>query len=211
MTIVSISGLIGSGKDTVSDYLVTMHGFRRESFAGTLKDAVAAVFSWDRDMLEGKTAEARAEREKVDHWWAKKLNMPHLTPRWVLQYWGTDVCRAGFHDDIWIASLERKLEQMRQSDIVISDVRFVNELDMLSNAGAITVCVTRGSNPVWWDIAQQAQYDANAVQTMSSLGVHRSEWDWVGCNFDVELNNDGTKDDLYNLVDTKILKNLEIA
>jgi hypothetical protein len=32
--------------------------------------------------------------------------MPTLTPRWILQYWGTEVCRRAFHDDIWIAALE---------------------------------------------------------------------------------------------------------
>ena len=42
--IIGICGLIGAGKDTIADYLVNVHGFRRESFAGTLKDAVAAVF-----------------------------------------------------------------------------------------------------------------------------------------------------------------------
>ena len=47
--IIGICGFIGSGKDTIADYLVNFHGFRRESFANTLKDAVAAVFGWDRE------------------------------------------------------------------------------------------------------------------------------------------------------------------
>ena len=49
--IIGICGFIGSGKDTAADYLVNSHGFRRESFANSLKDAVAAVFNWDREML----------------------------------------------------------------------------------------------------------------------------------------------------------------
>ena len=97
--IIGLVGLIGSGKDTVADYLVNVHGFRRESFAGTLKDAVAAVFGWDRTLLEGRTRASREWREQVDTWWAARLNMPDLTPRWVLQYWGTEVMRRGFHDD----------------------------------------------------------------------------------------------------------------
>jgi len=42
--IIGFVGFIGSGKDTAADYLVNFHGFRRDSFANTLKDAVAAVF-----------------------------------------------------------------------------------------------------------------------------------------------------------------------
>lgn len=112
--IIGFVGLIGSGKDTCADILVSEGGFKRVSFATTLKDAVSAVFGWDREALEGNTEESRAWREEVDEWWAEKLGMPKLTPRWVLQYWGTDVLRKGFHDDIWIASLESKLLQMKQ-------------------------------------------------------------------------------------------------
>ena len=132
--IIGICGFIGSGKDTVADYLVNFHEFRRESFANTLKDAVASVFGWDRTMLEGRTKEAREWREQVDPWWAARLDMPTLTPRWVLQYWGTEVCRKAFHDDIWIASLENKLRNSRDN-IVISDCRFPNEIESLKQAG----------------------------------------------------------------------------
>ena len=41
--IIGICGFIGSGKDTAADYLVNFHEFRRDSFASTLKDAVAAL------------------------------------------------------------------------------------------------------------------------------------------------------------------------
>ena len=106
--IIGVCGLIGAGKDTVADYLVNIHEFRRESFAGTLKDAVSAVFGWDRIMLEGRTRASRAWREQPDQWWSQRLGR-EITPRWILQYWGTEVCRRSFHDDIWIASLENKL------------------------------------------------------------------------------------------------------
>ena len=79
--IVGFVGFIGSGKDTAADYLVNFHGYRRDSFANTLKDAVACVFGWDRTLLEGRTKEAREWREQVDLWWAERLGMPNLTPR----------------------------------------------------------------------------------------------------------------------------------
>ena len=48
--IIGICGLIGSGKDTAADYLVNFHEFRRLSFAASLKDAVSAIFNWDREL-----------------------------------------------------------------------------------------------------------------------------------------------------------------
>jgi cytidylate kinase len=54
--IIGVCGLIGAGKDTIADYLVNVHGFRRDSFAASLKDAVAAIFGWDRDMIESQIA-----------------------------------------------------------------------------------------------------------------------------------------------------------
>ena len=52
--LIGICGLIGSGKDPVAERLVNEHGYKRDSFAKSLKDAVASMFNWDRDMLEGR-------------------------------------------------------------------------------------------------------------------------------------------------------------
>jgi hypothetical protein len=198
--IIGVCGFIGSGKDTVADYLVNFHEFRRESFAGTLKDAVAAVFGWDRDMLEGKSKQAREWREKVDPWWADRLNMPTLTPRWVLQYWGTEVCRKTFHDDIWIASLENKLRKSNDN-IVVSDVRFPNEIKAIRNLGGKIIWVKRGALPSWYDLAIAANQGSNAgIKGMKDSGIHASEWAWVGTKFDNEIVNDQTIEQLYTSI-----------
>jgi len=195
--IIGICGFIGSGKDTVADYLVNFHEFRRESFANTLKDAVAAVFGWDRTMLEGRTKEAREWREQVDPWWAARLDMPTLTPRWVLQYWGTEVCRRAFHDDIWIASLENKLRNSRDN-IVISDCRFPNEIESLKQAGGSIVWVQRGTLPDWYEDAVSANQGNNmGLNAMKMRKIHASEWAWLGSDFDVVVDNNGSIDDLY--------------
>jgi len=196
--IIGICGFIGSGKDTVADYLVNFHEFRRESFANTLKDAVAAVFGWDRTMLEGRTKEAREWREQVDPWWAARLDMPTLTPRWVLQYWGTEVCRRAFHDDIWIASLENKLRTSKDH-VVISDCRFPNEIASIRNAGGKIAWVQRGTLPDWYDTAIQANRGHNwAMQDLKMRKIHASETAWVGTEFDAVVDNNGTIDQLYN-------------
>ena len=192
-----VCGFIGSGKDTVADYLVNFHEFRRESFASTLKDAVANVFGWDRTMLEGRTAQAREWREQVDPWWAKRLDMPTLTPRWVLQYWGTEVCRKSFHDDIWIASLENKLRNS-QDHVVISDCRFPNEITSIRNVGGKIIWVQRGNLPDWYQVALDANAGHNyAVQELKMRKIHASETAWVGTDFDAILDNNHTIDNLY--------------
>lgn len=195
--IIGVCGFIGSGKDTAADYLVNFHEFRRDSFAATLKDAVSAVFSWDRELLEGRTKEAREWREQVDPWWSKKLDMPNLTPRWVLQYWGTEVCRKGFHDDIWIASLEARLRNSKDN-IVISDCRFPNEIKAIKEAGGKVIWVQRGELPSWHIMAAKANNgDSFAAEKLRALGVHASETAWVGTNFDAIIDNNSSIDDLY--------------
>lgn len=195
--IIGITGFIGSGKDTAADYLVQEFGFRRDSFAATLKDAVAAVFGWDRELLEGRTKQAREWREQVNPWWAERLNMPNLTPRLVLQLWGTEVCRKAFHDDIWIASLESRLVNTRDN-IVISDCRFPNEISAIKNAGGKVVWVQRGVIPHWYDIAVQANKGSkNAVDWLKTEGIHASETAWVGTSFDAVIDNNSSIEDLY--------------
>lgn len=208
--IVGFCGFIGSGKDTAADYLINYHGFRRDSFANSLKDAVAAVFGWDRILLEGRTKEAREWREQVDIWWADRLGIAKLTPRWVLQYWGTEVCRQGFHDDIWIASLENRLLKTKD-DIVISDVRFPNEITAIKNAGGKVVRIVRGKDPDWYEDAKLANAgdrvigSAMAKAKMRASKIHSSEWAWIGNNIDFELDNNGTIDALFEQIKSQVL------
>jgi hypothetical protein len=209
--IIGFVGLIGAGKDTAADYLVNSHGFRRDSFASTLKDAVAAVFGWDRTLLEGRTKQAREWREQVDPWWAERLNMPALTPRLVLQLWGTDVCRRAFHDDIWIASLENKMRHTTD-DIVISDVRFPNEILAIKRAGGTVIRIKRGPEPEWFKWAEDYNRGPNAnpdwaigKRNLERLGVHASEYSWVGGAIDHTVVNDTTIDDLCNQIKNLVL------
>lgn len=205
--IIGICGLIGSGKDTIADYLQNIHQYRRESFAHTLKDAVAHIFGWDRELIEGRTRESREWREQVDPWWAERLNMPDLTPRLVLQIWGTEVARRSFHDDIWIASLENKLRKTTD-DVVISDCRFPNEIKAIRNAGGIVIRVVRGPEPEWYPLAEIVNRGPTrntewrlSKNRLEEYGVHASETAWVGTEFDAVIDNnaDGL-DNLYQQI-----------
>ena len=206
--IIGFVGFIGCGKDTAADYLVNFHGFRRDSFANSLKDAVACVFGWDRTLLEGRTNEARAWREQKDEWWSERLNLT-ITPRWVLQFWGTDVLRNHFHDDIWIASVENKIRKTTDN-IVISDVRFPNEIKAIHDAGGIVVRIKRGADPEWYNDAVTMNSGKSnlgwliAKTKIEELKIHKSETSWIGGKIDYTISNDETIDNLFNQIELLI-------
>jgi hypothetical protein len=207
--ILGICGLISSGKDTIADYLTTSYGFKRVSFAASLKDAVSMVFGWDRELLEGTTKSSREWREKKDEWWSNRLGV-EITPRWVLQYWGTDILRKHFHTDIWVASAENKLRQSTDN-IVITDCRFANEINAVKNAGGITLRVERGPSPDWYEYAEnynKGEYH-NMMWSISKEylrrnGVHASEYSSVGLKYDHLIDNNKSIDDLHRTIDSII-------
>jgi hypothetical protein len=206
--IIAFCGLIGSGKDTAAEYLVNNHGYVRDSFAASLKDTVSAVFGWDRELIDGTTPTSRQWREQVDTWWANRLDIPTLTPRRVLQHWGTDVLRNNFHEDIWIASLESRLEKTTDNR-VITDVRFANEIHALRNVGAAIVQIKRGPEPDWFTLAVRANNgDLSCEQILQDRGIHASERSWAGYPMNAIIENNSTIQDFYNEISV-LLENLE--
>ena len=221
--IISLSGLIGSGKDTVAEILVASHGFKRLSFSAALKDAVAAIFGWDRTLLEGLTPEARAWRENEDIWWTDHLDFGiQITPRWVLQYIGTEVMRDHFDTNIWVLALIKKIQDSEQN-VVISDARFLNEMQAVKAAGGINVGVYR-KLPNWLEKfyqkteAYMQEFEGRGIMdrdysaeharlnTMDwghkavldlKINLHESEWAHLLWNrYDHLIDNNGTLKEL---------------
>lgn len=189
--IIGICGLIGSGKGTVADILVETHGFEKISFADKLKDGVASVFGWDRDLLEGDTDESRQWREQEDEFWSSETNTP-ITPRLVLQLFGTDCMRNGFYDGIWVSLVKQKLQKNPNKNWVIPDVRFENEVEMIRDIGGKVWVVQRGSDPEWL-----INYETTGQQPTD---IHPSEWRWIKSKKDSTILNDGTLQDLKDQV-----------
>lgn len=191
--LIGIVGFIGSGKGTVADILVNKHNFTKLSFADTVKDATAVIFGWPRHLLEGDTDESRAFREATDDWWSEKMGY-NFSPRMALQMMGTEAGRNVFHSDLWIHSLERKMEMY--PNVVIADVRFPNEIAFIQSKGGFVIRVKRGPDPDWYGTALADNKNGleSAVSQMSVHypSVHYSEWAWIGSIMDHELHNTGT-------------------
>ena len=191
--LIGIVGLISSGKGTVSDRLVERHGYIKDSFAKSLKDAVAAMFNWDRSMLEGDTKFSRDWREQPDAFWSEKLGKP-VTPRWVLQHFGTEVMRGQMYDGIWLDSC---MGRYRGQNTVIADTRFPNEIKTIKAHGGKIILVKRGQDPDWFT----SYVEGNIIPS----GIHSSEYLWAKSEFDYTIHNNGTKEQLYDKIDDLII------
>lgn len=197
--IVGVVGFIGSGKGTVGEIL-KQHNFHQLSFASSLKDVTADMFGWPRHLLEGDTEESRTFREQRDEYWSQEFDKD-FTPRLALQLMGTEVGRNVFHEDFWVIKTKMEMHKKMSEGIenfVITDVRFPNEIKMITSEGGVLIELKRGITPHWYDIASKANSgDNHALQWMKNQsGVHPSEWSWIGYDVDYVIENNGTLEDL---------------
>ncbi len=147
-----------------------------------MKDAVASIFVCPRGLSEGDSNASRAFRERVDPWWSHKFGY-EVTPRLILQKMGTEACRHGIADNIWIAALEKRIHGYE--NVVITDVRFPNEIDFIKNANGVIVRVQRGEDPT--------------PEELSKLHVSETAWNYI--KPDVTIFNNGSLDDLRKEID----------
>lgn len=163
MKLVGIAGKAGAGKDTVADMLWVDHDFSKFSFAYPLKLCVAATFGIGMKKLDDR------EFKEVDHpKWG-------LSPRRMMQRMG-DAVRREFGEDIFVRHLELLMDTAHDDDIVISDVRFKEEAEMIRKRGGVII-----------------QLDREGAGTVA----HRSEDGLPADLIDHVVRNDGTKDALY--------------
>lgn len=129
--LVGLVGRAGAGKDTLALALVQRHGFTRRAFADPLKAAVSAITGWPLVALEN-----RDFKEREDPLWG-------VTPRRFMQHLGTEGMRS-LKEDVWLCAFQSWLFHMAPySPIVVTDVRFPNEVEFLRERGALLVLVSR--------------------------------------------------------------------
>lgn len=203
--VIGLNGFAGSGKDTAAEYFIQNHGYRKISMADAVKDVLSVVFGWERYMLNGDTKESRDWREQPDEFWSQKFGHD-VTPRWAMQQVGTNLFRNVMHTDIWCNVVKRQIMQSNDRWI-ISDCRFLNEMQIVWDFGGDIIEVQRGKQPEWYDLAKEQNItdlhlgDANPMTVrMEDIhpDLHPSEWKWIGVNNPkYTVKNDDSLDDLY--------------
>ena len=133
--LIGFSGTKGSCKDYFADYLVNNKLFIKLSFASPLKEITKILFN-----LSDEDVKDPIKKELIN----PKFN---ASPRELMQWLGTDIMREEFNKkfnysgSIWIDNVKDKIKTLldNNKDVVIDDVRFQNEVDMIHSLGGIVI------------------------------------------------------------------------
>jgi hypothetical protein len=168
--LVSLIGAKGCGKTSAADWLVENRGFTKVSMAGGLKDMLAAI-GLTREQLYGADKEVPSE-----------LLCGH-TPRHAMQTLGTEWGRRLIGENIWVNAAKAiiSLHLENKTPVVVDDVRFHNESSVIRELGGATFLIRR-------DIAEMVP------------DSHESEAYWRQLSYDIEIRNDGSHDEFYELL-----------
>jgi len=170
--IIGLAGKKGAGKDSVARYIYGKVAVKRHfcryfevntnnelivnssvdftglekyvalfAFADTLRDIVSIIFGIDRnDTLVKKDAFTKYKWEDMPTNVGKS---GYMTVRDILQYFGTDIARK-INNDCWIDATFENINTVKSKLSIITDVRFVNEVEAIKRAGGKVIKLTRG-------------------------------------------------------------------
>lgn len=162
--IIALSGWIGSGKNTVADY---MGGYKQLSFAGPLKEAVYKLNPIVTH-IDGKYTLPIATA--VDNIGWEKVKTEYIETRQYLQRMGTEVGRNMFGQEFWV---DQALKRIDCPCVVFTDTRFPNEANAIRESySGLVIRVTRPE--------------------VGKISDHISETALDDYEFDEEIINDGT-------------------
>jgi len=143
MKLIGITGAAGSGKTTMSRLMDTGHGYTRMRFAEPLK-RMTMMLLVEIGFSHGMAVEMVDGACKGDA-------IPQLkgkTPRDIMQTLGTEWGRELISPDVWVAVMRHQLDTCHSDLVVIDDVRFENEAQMIRERGGKVIgIVGRGGLP----------------------------------------------------------------
>lgn len=136
--LIGLAGQIESGKTTAADYLNEHHEYSIASYATPLKMACVELTGLPIEYFTDK------DLKKEVQWFGK-------TPRQLMQMFGTEFVRNMIHPDFWIKRMKQKLTTGMTSlnithgyNVVIDDVRFANEAELIHDLGGKVIHIFRG-------------------------------------------------------------------
>jgi Deoxynucleotide monophosphate kinase len=169
--IIGLTGLKGSGKDTIAAHLIKSYGFERRAFADKLKESAAALLKLDPSHFEvlknSPDILFAIGSFKQDGMFEMIVNQ---STREFLQRYGTESHRDVFGQDFWVNQLLPMDGFYTDRNIVITDVRFVNEAERIH--------ALKG-------------YVVRVVRTLFNDDAHTSEQEQLQIKSDYELDNTG--------------------
>jgi ABC-type dipeptide/oligopeptide/nickel transport system ATPase component len=155
--LIALYGKAGSGKTTAANYLTEYHRFDRVAFADPIKAML-------RTMLEYAGCDIDINDRDV-----KEKPCPELlgkSPRYALQTLGTEFGRECIGQDIWVSIAESEIQKAFEEgdSIVIDDLRFPNEAEMVKRLGGKVIWIFQGDlvcsdNPTHKSETQQIPCD----------------------------------------------------
>jgi hypothetical protein len=206
--IISISGKIGSGKDTVAQIIkeTTPHyNWQVKKFAGKLKQIASILTAIPIEKFEDQ----EFKKTYLGKEWEYEDGSP-MTVRDLLQLLGTEAMRNGLHTDAWVNALfadyiaedefteyyngtewATKPIGLIYPNWLITDTRFPNELDAVISKGAVTIKVER-----------DVDNTIGVLHASETALNHVTNWDYV-------INNNGSMEDLRQQV-SDILNELKL-
>jgi len=178
---VRIIGLCGPkycGKDTAASRLIQVNDdyeklvFRRAPMAEGVKKICSEVFGWSWELLEDPVL----KETKLDAW-------PHIEPRWPMM----DIAnwmRAKYGGDVWCRRWARIMHQLNHAwgAHVITDVRFPEEVDMISSYGGLLIYINRPE-------AEEALAKGKAAGSEMAKNQSESHYDFLRKQAHFEVNN----------------------
>lgn len=179
--LIGIHGKARAGKDTAAAHMVRNYGFVRTAFADPLKRAAQQMFG----LTEAQTYSDELKEVMIPHW--------GYSPRQLFQLLGTESGREVFGEDMWLRRWQIDAERIADegNHIVVTDVRFANEAEMIRARGGVIVHLLR---PTDNGLGQQA--------------FHASERGIEIEAEDVIINNNSTLGVLYRRVDLLVAEAL---
>jgi hypothetical protein len=183
--VIGVGGLLTAGKDVFADRLVDKHGFIKLGMSDVLAESLYALdpVVGGRFLGQTQTFEFMRYQELVDrvgYVEAKKNN----EVRRLLQALGTEVGRKLLGENIWVDTARARILELAAmgEDVVITGIRFPNELEMITNLGlpAGPAHAHVDGTTVWVD------------RPGIEVGTHASEATLDQNDFEYVLHNTGT-------------------